>query len=67
MSYLVKCPSCGKTSVSVGRACSNCGHVGVIAVCAGCGEPIDGQDVKECKGLLVHAKINCWNKCWDSR
>jgi rRNA maturation protein Nop10 len=69
MTFLAECTSCGQVSkcnMGGSRACSNCGKSTLRGICAGCGQPLaEDCDVKECKGLLVHATQSCWSLCWD--
>lgn len=66
--YYVKCLSCGKTKLASDGGnipCRICGQKRWVDVCAGCYESIENQDVKDCRGLAVHARQSCWNKCWN--
>jgi hypothetical protein len=66
MAFLVKC-SCGNCDKQNApgnvEPCSRCGK-SAMPVCAACGGGIYGQDAKDCKGMLVHSNINCWNSYW---
>lgn len=66
-SVLIKC-LCGNYEIREQNdfvGCSECGGSTLNAVCAGCGESIHNQDVKNCQGMVVHANERCWSNCWD--
>jgi len=65
--FLIKC-SCGNTDKQNDpnriAPCSSCGGR-AWPVCAACEEGIMDQDVKECKGMVVHDNKRCWDAYWD--